>query len=284
MDKTANEQLVRQIDHLETAVLRTNHFPIYGQEFVSPHLTIAINLNGIGHAFYDHKEVYFRKNEIATILPNHLMQPIESSDDYEVILIVISNIMNNEVKKRMQRYNHDMYHINPSFMLDDSQLEKLLAVVNLIDTISKMSIEQMQYRHNALLNTIEVFFDMLHSFRQLPTLQSNITKGQDLFNRFCDLLASNYYKEHELSFYADKLYMTPKYFSQIIKETTGISASKWIENYIITQAQQLLLNRHDLNIQSICFLLGFKEQAAFSRFFTHSVGISPKKYRQQNGE
>ena len=41
----------------------------------------------------------------------------------------------------------------------------------------------------------------------------------------------------------------------------------------------LLHMRHDLSVQAIAYMLGFSEQAAFSRYFRRETGLSPSEFR-----
>jgi AraC-like DNA-binding protein len=51
----------------------------------------------------------------------------------------------------------------------------------------------------------------------------------------------NHYTKHRLlDFYADKLGLTPNYLITVIKRTSGISATEWIEKFVILEVQALL--------------------------------------------
>ena len=43
----------------------------------------------------------------------------------------------------------------------------------------------------------------------------------------------------------------------------------------------LLHMRHDLNVQAIADMLGFNEQASFSRYFHRETGMSPTEFRER---
>ena len=60
-----------------------------------------------------------------------------------------------------------------------------------------------------------------------------------------------HFKENkDVAFYADKLCITSKYLTMVIKETSGKSAKDWIVEYIILEIKALLKNT-SLNIQEI---------------------------------
>ena len=105
---------------------------------------------------------------------------------------------------------------------------------------------------------------------------------KELFNRFMCLLKEHYPMQHESAFYADKLAVSDKYLSKICKMASGKSIKKWIDEYIIIEAQ-ILLGSTDKTIQQIASELNFEDAALFGKFFKRIMGISPKEYRLSGG-
>ena len=102
------EEMYRTIDRDEMAVLRdVNRFPVYGKDVISPCMMVCINHSGVARALYDMQEVVFRPNEIAVVMPNHILRPLESTPDYNVTILVHSPSLCEELKTK--RLTHD-YH------------------------------------------------------------------------------------------------------------------------------------------------------------------------------
>ena len=273
------ELATRSVESLGLLVLRDIHrFSRYGEDFRFPHLVVAINTNGIAHVRYDQQEEIFHQNEVAVVSPNHIIHIIDTSESYSMTLIVVSKALLDQVKLSAFRHDFQKYHSAPSCILTERQTHQLLDIVKVIETISDPEL-QMEHRSDAQCSLLHVFNEMLTSFRTDYDQSRQATRSTLVFNRFMDLLAANYAKEHEVQFYAKELCMTPKYFSKIVTDVTGRGANAWINVYLINRAKNMLRSRPDLTMQKIGFLLGFPEQASFTRFFHKQTGISPRTYR-----
>jgi len=263
------------------AVLRNvNRFPVYNQDIISPHLMVCINHAGTARVLYDMQEVVFQPNEIAIVLPNHILHPIESSPDYSVTLLVHSPAFCEELKTK--RLSHDRYkfHRVPACPLTEEEMTQFMKAVDMLEHICNASLQRYPLRHEMLIAQTNVMTEMINSYRREideKAVRENNKYG--LFNDFCDLLAMHYREQHEVAFYADKLHLSPRYFSVLIKETVGISASDYIEEYIVTRAKEILSTRPDLSVQQISYLLGFSESPSFCRFFKRVTGRTPSDYR-----
>ena len=83
-----------------------------------------------------------------------------------------------------------------------------------------------------------------------------------------------------LLFYAEKLFYYPhSIFSLILKELTGKSANKWIDDALIVEAK-MLLKAPQATVQQVADILHFSDQSTFGKFFKKHMGISPMEYRK----
>ena len=112
---------------------------------------------------------------------------------------------------------------------------------------------------------------------------NNVSNRTDeLFNRFLDLLREHCSTERSVEFYAQKMGITPKYLSLILKKKSGRNASKLIDEAVVYEAKRLL-KYSGLSINEIATKLNFASQSFFGKYFKQRVGVSPSRYKIWNG-
>lgn len=96
---------------------------------------------------------------------------------------------------------------------------------------------------------------------------------------FMRLLSAHHGHSRDIAFYADKLHISPKYLSHLIKEHTGKSASQWIGEFVVREAKNML-RYSSKNVQQVAYALNFSTQSSFGKYFKHITGMSPTEYQK----
>ena len=115
---------------------------------------------------------------------------------------------------------------------------------------------------------------------KVPEVSFRRGRREEFFERFMELLTQYHKQERSMGFYAERLHITPKYLSSVIKEVSGKSAAEWIDQYVILEAKALL-RYSGLSIQEIAYELNFSTQSFFGKYFKHHTGISPSAYKHK---
>ena len=113
----------------------------------------------------------------------------------------------------------------------------------------------------------------------LPPQPANRGRKDEIVKSFMKLVHDNYQTHRDLKFYADKLFLSPKYLSSLVKQRTHRAPAEWIDQRVISYAKQLL-GYSDTSVKQIASIMNFPDQSFFGKYFKHRVGMSPKAYRQ----
>lgn len=183
--------------------------------------------------------------------------------------------MRNVVPLYMQIQNESCIRMREE---DIVLLERYYALLR--DTVSRHSPHTAEITNGLIAAMIHTFCDVLSTNAAVPSAVHRPVKSRRkmFFEQFMALLDQYHCSERSLKFYADKLYITPKYLSAVIKEVSGRSAAEWVDDFVVLEAKTLL-KYSDLSIQEIAYRLNFSTQSFFGKYFKHQTGMSPTEYK-----
>ena len=175
-----------------------------------------------------------------------------------------------------------MFH-NPCFHISEHNVELFNHYLDMIRLVSNKKANHSVKVIQGLISSMLAF---THEVMEQEVGNAGTAKGERINNRnmrlfeeFMTLLTENFRSEHQIGFYADKLCLTPKYLSLLIKQTSGRSVSDWIDYCIIMEAKSLL-RYSDLSIQQVAYTLHFPTPSFFGTYFKRHVGMTPGDFRQ----
>ena len=92
------------------------------------------------------------------------------------------------------------------------------------------------------------------------------------------LVEEHFRTERQLSFYADKLAMTPDRLNDHVKRAAGVTAGHLIRQRVLTEAKRALVFTSQ-PIHEIAYDLTFADPSHFARFFRRQTGTTPQAFR-----
>lgn len=104
----------------------------------------------------------------------------------------------------------------------------------------------------------------------------------ELYYRFTQLVSRFYRSSRSVAFYADKLYISPKYLGVVVKSVSGKTANRWIDEYVTKEAGKVL-RVSSKSIQEVADYLNFADASFFTKYFKKNTGVTPKEYRARYG-
>lgn len=118
-------------------------------------------------------------------------------------------------------------------------------------------------------STFERYFDI------------NSSRANQLFYQFIHLLSDNYMHRLPVSWYAEKLSITPKYLTFICRQAIDKTPSSLIDEVTMQEIKKRLLDT-DATIKEISYAMNYGSASSFCKFFRQQTGTSPMQFRQQN--
>lgn len=119
----------------------------------------------------------------------------------------------------------------------------------------------------------QVYLGDRHSAKFMEESESAL-----VVNRFQQLILEHVSHEKHVSYYADRLKVSPRKLAMYTKEVTSKTPKVLIADGLIRVAKRLLANSR-LSIKQIAWQLGYTDENNFSAFFSKEAGESPKNYR-----
>ncbi len=124
----------------------------------------------------------------------------------------------------------------------------------------------------------EIIADFIRRYKIDLTAQiERAGKYEELF----EFIYSNCSAELQVTDVVQFMHQSQSSVFRGLKTDTGYSIKNCIDNSIISKARELLLLT-DLTVKEIAFMLKFKDQYYFSRFFARHTGKPPSEYRKIN--
>lgn len=249
--------------------------PIYDQLYVAKNYVYGINHNGNVEVEYNTTSIQIKSHDISTLYPNHAIRIKKTSEDYHSTFVVVSEKTYKNLSRRLVFRNRFHYENSPSFHLTDNQYADIMSVIRAMRTIDLSTIPS---RISLMVSLLDVLLDLTDYFRHQNESLKDLAP-QRLSSRFYEAVVEHLSEHHSVNYYAGLFCLSPKYFSDLIKKETGYSAKYWIANHLAKEAKLLLSNRKDLNIKQISDMLGYEDQASFTRHFKKMTGMSPTEFR-----
>lgn len=275
--QTDRHPLVSVINYAEVSPIRhsLNNYSVYGIFF---HDEADIDL-AYGCGRYDYK-----KGTVICVAPGQIGGKEDNGEKVTLtgwaLLFHPDLLHGTPLEKNIKNYSFFDYRINEALHMTDEEHDTFVSLMQQIR-------EELQQRHDNLQDTIIVgYIELLLNFCQRFYNRQFITRkleNSDILMKF-DSLLRNYFEEKiqltsgipTVQYCADKLCMSSNYFGDMIKKTTGDTASNYIRQFVIQRAKNELST--GASITQVADELGFEYPQHLSRMFKKQTGITPSEY------
>ena len=232
-------------------------------------LTVEINM--IEH--------HVSAGNLVITLPEDILQHNEISDHVKGLFIIVSQRFIEEAFPQIEDILPVFLHIqrHPCLNLSAQECVRIQGFYNFF--VQHLE-DNSPYRDKIVRSILQSMIYYIAGVVNLDKDNHKKERKEELFSHFVQLIIKNYKKSKKLDFYAQQLFISPKYLSDIIKKISGQSAHDWIDRYILLEAK-ILLRTSDKTIAQIADELNFPNNSFFSKYFKKNCGITPKEYRRR---
>lgn len=183
----------------------------------------------------------------------------------------------------IKRYSFFSYKSNEALHISEDEKKIFMDCLSKIKMELEHSIDRLSKR--LIAGNIQLLLDYCLRFyeRQFNT---RAVVNKDILSRFESLL-DDYFDNGRartdglptVKYFADKVFLSPNYFGDLIKKETGKTAQEYIQTRLIDAAKEMIAGS-DKTMSQIAYELGFQYSQHFNRLFKKNVGYTPNEYRR----
>lgn len=251
-----------------------------GQPFKTDCNVFIINEKGWVDVSINMKRYHIVAPSISVFLNGSIIQYDDASDDLQVKAIITSDRFLKTLFQNQRENTEQFMDVvsRPIIPVAGNRMEIVQRYYQMLKEIT--TFHDNPYRlETAKHLTLTLFYGYSYRFHQQSDRPKAMPRSESLCLTFMELLRIHHKQHRDLQFYADKLCISEKHLSKTVKAVTGKSASRWIEDFVITESKALLYSTAK-TISQIADEMGFSDQSLFGKYFKRVTGVSPKEYRK----
>lgn len=277
LGQPARHPLVCVVDYAKISPVRhsLNNYSVYGIFF---HDEAKIDL-AYGRGKYD-----YQRGTVICVAPGQVGGKEDNGEQIMLtgwaLLFHPDLLRGTPLETGIRNYTFFDYRINEALHMTDEEHAIFVTLMRQIE--EELTKPADEHQDAILIGYIGLVLNYCQRFydRQFITRKPENT---DVLMRFDALLHTYYEESRQLSlglptvqYCAEQLCMSPNYFGDLIKRTTGDTAGNHIRQHVIRRAQDALAA--GATIAETADRLGFEYPQHFSRMFKRQTGLTPSEY------
>lgn len=242
---------------------------------------IMLCTQGNCHLTIHLREYNLKANSVAVIFPEIICKMEQVSEDCQFIYAVFSkelvnhaDVFTHTIEYTPYIFEQPVIDLRPevSEILQD-YLQVLIKAQNVTRTIIDWA--------QASLSFTQIILGLRKTIIPQVETNSRYSRNHEIVRELLRMAVQNYRHERNVSFYADKLHLSPQHLSTTVKKVTGKTLTEIISTLVIHDAQAKLRSS-EMTIQEIAYSLNFPDISFFGKYFKRYTGMSPKQFRNSN--
>ena len=168
---------------------------------------------------------------------------------------------------------------DPVISLNDEQARRMLEDFHRLR--DRMGDRDLQFYHQLMGSLcLTMMYDIFEAHAQREATDTHTDRTAYIVKQLMALLATGACQtERDVSYYAERLNVSPKYLSATVKRVTGHSVTSYIDRHAIPILKDYL-DDDRLSLTQIAERMSFTSLSYFSRYCSKHLGHSPSEYRR----
>lgn len=220
---------------------------------------------------------------VVTLLPWQFVSIKEVSDDFRMTFFKVSQEMFTDSLSSLWRLTPEFFFYMSKHFAPEPLEGNIRRFVNYCDLlVYRMEHVPQNCRRESIMQLLRVYYwDVYAVYVNDPLAEKNLnyTRKEELAFRFMRLIIEGHSPNMNVAYYAEKLGVSPKYLTNLMRSISDHSARDWIVYYTIIEIKALL-RESSMDLKTIVSRVNFPDQSSLSRFFRHYTGMSPSQYRK----
>lgn len=242
---------------------------------------IIICRHGEATMCIDFKNWQLHVDAVIIIFPGEVLILQDVSDDFEVEMLSYDPAMLREASLQLERT------VYSSLRADRCRRDRpvVTAIIDNMFALLKVYFSQQDCTclDQLVLYQLKAFFtgfyDWIVRNRSESQSETGSRRVRELFNEFMETLEHDYRRYHDVAYYADRLNVTPKYLSMVVRRITGHTAKAIIDQYVVMQLK-LSLRSTNSSVKQLAWDYQFSDASFFCRYFKQHTRLTPQQYRK----
>lgn len=218
---------------------------------------------------------------VMTLFPGDVVSSGNRTGDFSADMLVYSPAILREASLDMEHTVYDALREDRCRGGSPVVTDIVGRMFDLLDTYFRQ--RDCRCLNRLVMYQLKAFFIGFHDYmlrfpEKAPALQGSKRK-RALFNEFMVALEHDYHKSRDVSHYADRLHITPKYLNVVARHISGRTAKTLIDHYAVLKLK-MDLSRNARPIKQIAWDYNFCDASFFTRYFRLHTGMTPLAYRK----
>ena len=212
-----------------------------------------------------------RKGDVLLIPSNYILVIEAYSNDIEPWILEFN--YGSMEEKEMVGIETIYFHMEER---ETKVLEYYFSLLSQIDNSAARTNEDVMH----LVMSMIYYLHQMYDHRKGHSSWQKIPRAKQIKSEFVNMVVALDNPPLTIAEYAKALHVSENYLSIIIKNETGQTVKKWIEQRTETQIKMLLADPKGRTLNEIANIIGYSSPPQVVRFFKRRTDMTPYEYRK----